>query len=316
MPTTLITGGGGFIGVRLTTLLRQAGERVVLFDRRFDPAVLATLDSDVQTIEGDVSSFERVHQVVADVRPEGIVHLAAILSGQCEVDPVLAFAINVAGTFNVLEATRRAGARKLVATSSAAVYEVTEPAPPRDEDVPLAPLGVYGMTKTTGEAWCHFYHRRFGLDARVARPGAVVGPGRVAGGAASSWTTALIEEPLRGRPYVCPVAEDDSSPLVYHSDLVDGLARLYLADALPSRIYNLGTCRATAGELAGLVRERVPNADISYRPDPIAHFVVGRWRYVVQDYRRANRDLGWNPHFVTAADLVTACADEVIGAGR
>ncbi len=314
MSTTLITGGGGFIGVRLAARLQTAGRRVVLFDRHFEPSTLARPGLDLETIEGDVARFDDVHRVVAAIHPSTVVHLAAILSGQCEVDPVLAFTINVGGTFNVLEAARREGVRTLVATSSAAVYEATTPVSPLDEDAPLAPIGVYGMTKSVGEEWCRFYHRRYGLDVRIARPGAVVGPGRVAGGAASSWTTALIEEPLRGRPYVCPVAEDDSSPLVYHTDLLDGLARLCLADQVPSRTYNLGTCRATAGELARLVRERVPDARITFQPDPVAHSVVGRWRYVVQSYERARLELGWQPRFTTPADLVAACAGEVMSA--
>ena len=311
MTTTLITGGGGFLGVRLAARLIDAGERVVLVDRQFAPSVLAELPDRYEAIEADVTSFQKVHELVAAARPDGIVHLAAILSGQCEVDPALAFSINVAGTFNVLETARRVGVGKVVVTSSAAVLEATEPVPPLDEDAPLVPLGVYGMTKTIGEEWCKFYHRRFGIDARVGRPGAVVGPGRVATGAASSWTTALIEQPLLGRPYVCPVAEDDSSTLVYHTDLVDGLFRLYRAGSVPSRVYNLGACSASAGELARLVRERAPAASIEFRPDPIAGYVVGRWRYVVQDNRRARRDFGYEPQFTSAAALVDACAAEI-----
>ncbi len=311
MSTTLITGGGGFIGVRLARLLRDAGERVVLFDRRFEPAALAGLEADVETVEGDVTNFAQVHRAVAASRPSGIVHLAAILSGQCEGDPLLAFQINVAGTFHVLEAARREGVRKVVATSSSAIFEADQPAGLLDEDAPLEPLGVYAMTKMIGEEWCAFYKRRFGIDTRVARPGAVVGPGRIATGAASSWTTALIEEPLRGRPYVCPVGEDDSSPLVYHRDLVDGLARLYQAEQVPTRIYNLGACSATAGELARLVRARVPNAEISFQPDPVARFVVGRWRHVVQNNGRAARDLGYRPRYTTPELLVAACAEEI-----
>ncbi|HEY8884555.1 MAG TPA: hypothetical protein VIO35_04525, partial [Chloroflexota bacterium] len=103
----------------------------------------------------------------------------------------------------------------------------------------------------------------------------------------------------------------DSSTLVYHSDLVDGLFRLYLAEQVPTRVYNLGACSASAGELARLVRSYVPNAQISFQPDPIAGFVVGRWRHVVQDNRRAIRDLGYQPRFVTPAALVAACAEEM-----
>ncbi|HLH74442.1 MAG TPA: NAD(P)-dependent oxidoreductase, partial [Chloroflexota bacterium] len=123
MSTTLITGGGGFIGVRLARVLSGAGERVVLFDRRFDSAALAGLAAGVEAIEGDVTSFEQVHRAIAGSRAGGIVHLAAILSSQCEDDPLLAFQINVSGTFHVLEAARQAGVGKVVVTSSSAIFE-------------------------------------------------------------------------------------------------------------------------------------------------------------------------------------------------
>src|SRR5204862_3449176 len=146
------------------------------------------------------------------------------------------------------------------ATSSIAAIERAdagpEGTPPVDEAAETSPLGVYGMSKISMEGWCAFYRRRFGLDARVGRPGAVVGPGRDAGGASSNFTTAIISEPLAGRPYVCPVAEDDAAPLVYHTDLVRGVYLLYRAEQVSSPVYNLGACSATAAEdgLASLGR--------------------------------------------------------------
>jgi nucleoside-diphosphate-sugar epimerase len=107
------------------------------------------------------------------------------------------------------------------------------------------------------------------------------------------------------------VAEDDASTLVYHTDLVDGLLRLYLAEHVPSRVYNLGACSATVGELVHWVRQRVPDANITFKPDPTARFVVGRWRYAVQDNRRAMRDLGYAPKYTSAEALVAACATEI-----
>jgi len=309
--TTLITGGSGFIGVRLAARLQAVGERVVLVDRRFDPDGLAKLQPGYEAIESDVTSFEKVFGLISSIRPAGVVHLAAILSGQCETDPAAAFAINVAGTFHVLESARRNGVGKVVATSSAAVLEAPEPVPPLDEEAPLVPRGVYAMTKTVGEEWGKFYHRRYGLDTRVARPGAVIGPGRAATGAASNWTTGIIEEPLRGRPFVCPVGEDDSAPLVYHSDLVDGLFRLYRAESVPSRVYNLGAFSATAGELARAVRRWRPSAEIAFEPNPVASYVVGLWRHSVQDNRRAARDLGYQPRVADPDAAVEACAAEL-----
>lgn len=315
MPTTLITGGSGFIGVRLAARLQAIDERVVLVDRRFDPAGLAKLKPGYEAIESDVTSFEKVLALIESIRPAGIVHLAAILSGQCEQDPAAAFAINVAGTFHVLESARRTGVNRVVATSSAAVLEALQPVPPLDEEARLVPFGTYAMTKVQVEEWCKFYHRRYGLDTRVARPGAVIGTGRAAAGAASNWTTGIVEEPLRGRPFVCPVAEDDSAPLVYHTDLVDGLFRLYRAPRVPSRVYNLGAFSATAGAMADAVRSRVPDAAITFQPDPVAAYVVGLWRYSVQDNRRAARDLGYQPSITSPEAAVEACAEE-LGIGK
>jgi nucleoside-diphosphate-sugar epimerase len=314
--TVLITGGGGFLGIRLARRLLDEGQAVSLFDQRFDSALLAEAGPVQDVLEGDVTNPSTMLDVIARLRPEGVIHLAAILSGQCEQDPIAAFAINVGGTFNVLEASRRAGVRRVVATSSAAAYDAPEPTGREalDEDWPLSPMGFYAMTKAQVEAWATFYHRRFGLDARVARPGAVVGPGRMASGAASNFTNAIIEEPLRGRPYVCPVAENDAAPLVHRADIVDGLARLYLAPDVGSRVYNMSPCRTSAGDLARLVRERKPDAKISFEPEPTAQFVVGRWRYAVMDSSRATRDLGWTPRYPTPAAIVDACLDEIRGA--
>src|SRR5439155_16895187 len=107
---------------------------------------------------------------------DGVVHLAAVLSGQSETDPALAFDVNLLGTFNVLEAARRNGVTMVVATSSIAAIERPDPSDPVDESSPTEPLGVYGMSKISTESWCRFYRRRSSIDLRVARPGAVAGP--------------------------------------------------------------------------------------------------------------------------------------------
>jgi nucleoside-diphosphate-sugar epimerase len=304
--TTVITGGGGFLGTRLASLLVAAGERLVLLDQAFAEAAVRAAPASAERRLGDVTDRAGLWRTIDEVRPDGIVHLAAVLSGASEADPAVAFDVNVLGTFNALEAARRSGVRKLVVTSSVAAYDAPEPGTLFDETMPLGPMGVYGMTKASLEDWCAFYRRRWRIDVRVARPAAVVGPGREAGGAASNFTTAIIQEPVAGRPYVCPVAEDDAAPLVYQSDLVDGLTKLYLASSVPSPVYNLGACSATAGELARLVRERVPGADITFRPDEVARYVVGRWRHLVLDNRLAARDLGYHPQHDTPAKLVDA----------
>ena len=303
---TLITGGGGFIGRLLARQLIEAGHRVTLLDRQFTSEGLEVAGDIDETVEADVTDGPTIISEVERLKPDGIVHLAAILSNQCEVDPPLAFAVNVGGAFNVLEGARRAGAKRVLATSSVAVLDAVEPTPPMDEDAELEPYLFYAITKAHSEEWCAFYHRRFGIDTRVARPGAVIGPGRSAQGAASQFTSAIVGEPLAGRPYVCPLTPDDSSPVVYITDLVDGLACLYLADSVPNRLYHLGACSVSAGELARLVKQRIRGAEITFNPDPVAQYAVSRWRYVIQDNSRAERDLGWTARYATAGQMVDA----------
>ena len=101
----LVTGGAGFLGVRLARLLADAGERVVLLDRAFPK------DTGFEQREGDVTDRAGLWRTIEELRPDGIVHLAAILSGQSESDPARAFDINVGGTVNVLEGARRNGVR-------------------------------------------------------------------------------------------------------------------------------------------------------------------------------------------------------------
>lgn len=308
--TVLITGGGGFIATRLATLLAEDGDRVVLLDRAFPEAYQKLAPPGAERRTGDITDRAQLWRTIGETRPDGIVHLAAVLSAVSENDPTLAFDVNMLGTFNVLEGARRAGVSRVVATSSIAAIERDEPTDPVDEASPTEPLGVYGMSKISMESWCAFYRRRFGMDVRVGRPGAVVGPGREAGSAASNFTTAIIAEPLAGRAYTCPVAAEDAAPLVYHTDLVRGVYLLYRAAAVTSPVYNLGACSASADELAALVRERVPGARIDFRPDDVARFVVGRWRHVVQDNRLAARDLGYVPEYDSPAKLVDAFVEE------
>jgi nucleoside-diphosphate-sugar epimerase len=307
-PTVLITGGAGFIGHRLTQRLLGSGHRVVVADlavsddARSGGAESATLN---------VTDRAGVWQLLEDIRPELVVHLAAILSGGAEADPAQAFDVNVGGTFNVLEGSRRAGVSRLLIASSVAVYDAPDPGAPCDETVSVAPLGTYGMTKASLEGWSAFYARRHGLDVRVVRPAGLVGPGRDAGGAASNWTTALIQEPLAGRAYVCPVGPDDALPVVYHTDFLDGLFAMCRPERLPHAVYNLGSCRVTAGELARLVQQRIRNARITFEPNPVARFVVGRLRSAELDSRRAARDFDYRPRQDTPTKMVDRFIAEV-----
>ena len=141
----LVTGGAGFIGRRVTRLLRETGRAVRVLD---DLSGGHPAPTGCEFTLGDVTDLEALHRAAEGA--EVIVHLAAASSvTACDTSPIIAARTNVTGTLNVITACERAGAR-LVFASSAAVY--VETANPVSEGARVQPASLYGATKQVGEA--------------------------------------------------------------------------------------------------------------------------------------------------------------------
>ncbi len=179
----VVTGGAGFIGRHLVERLCQDGmgvmsEPVVVLDnmRRGSREALAPLiaDGKVRFIEGDVRDTSAIREAVAGT--ETIFHLAAQANVMgSESDPDYAFATNVTGTYNILEAAQEAGVRRIVFASSREVYG-QPPMLPVPEDAPFAPKNAYGATKAAGEMACRAASMH-GLEVVALRLANVYGPG-------------------------------------------------------------------------------------------------------------------------------------------
>src|SRR4051794_5418464 len=172
----LITGGGGFIGHHLARRLVSAGHDVRLLDN-FATGRRERLDGlDVTVVEGDLRSYERVHTAVRGV--EVVYHLGALPSVPRSVqDPLTTDAVNVAGTLNVLLASRDAGVRRVVFASSSSVYGANAALPKSETDQPL-PLSPYAVSKLAGEQYCRAFTAVYGLETVSLRLFNVFGPGQ------------------------------------------------------------------------------------------------------------------------------------------
>src|SRR4051794_1178567 len=174
--TTLVTGGGGFIGSHLVERLCRDGHRVRVLDnfatgRR--ESLIPLLD-EIELIEGDIQSYERVHTAVRGC--ELVFHLAALPSVPRSVqDPLTSNASNVIGTLNVLLAARDEGVRRVVFASSSSVYGANRELPKREEMAAL-PIAPYGVAKLAAEGYCRAFHEVYGLETVALRYFNVFGP--------------------------------------------------------------------------------------------------------------------------------------------
>ena len=173
---TLVTGGAGFIGSHLVRALLERGDRVRILDNfsTGNRANLGEIEGDVELVEGELRSYERVHNAMRDV--ELVFHQGALPSVPRSVqDPLTTSAVNVEGTLNILLAARDLGARRVVFASSSSIYG-------RQDTLPLVetarpdPISPYGVAKLAAERYCVSFSRVYPLEAVALRYFNVFGP--------------------------------------------------------------------------------------------------------------------------------------------
>jgi UDP-glucose 4-epimerase len=180
MPHVLVTGAAGFIGSHTVDQLLAAGHRVTGLDN-FRTGRRANLEAALRSPhfrlqEGDVADAAAVDALVAELHPDAVIHLAALVSVQESItDPALNFRLNVQATQVVAEACRRHRVSRLVFASSAAVYG-DAPDLPLHEDAPKSPISPYGAAKLASEALLLGHAAAYGLVVRCQRYFNVFGP--------------------------------------------------------------------------------------------------------------------------------------------
>lgn len=297
----VITGGAGFLGVRLARALLQQGTlslagspaqpitRVTLVDRAAPPADLMA-DGRVRAVEGDLNVLLEADPASSPViaRDTAVVfHLAAAVSGECEADFDLGMRSNLDATRALLDACRALGKQPaFVFSSSLAVFGNLpgQPLPEPISDYTLpTPQGSYGIQKFIGEQLVADYARKKFVRGRSVRLMTVsVRPGRP-NGAASSFLSGMIREPLAGVRAQVPVAAETAVALSSPARTIEGIIRAAEASDAewgPLTAINLPSLRTTVGEMAAAL-ERVAGKDatalLDWTPDPAIIELVKTW---------------------------------------
>lgn len=286
----LILGAAGMIGRKLTErLVRDGGlngraiERLILSDV-VAPARPSGFAGEVETAASDLSAPGEAEKAIA-ARPDVIFHLAAIVSGEAELDFEKGYRINLDGTRHLLEAIRKTGSGyrpKLVFTSSVAVFGAPFPETISD-DFHLTPLTSYGTQKAIGELLLADYTRRDFLDGVGLRfPTICVRPGKP-NKAASGFFSGIIREPLLGQEAILPVSENvrhtHASPraaigfLLHAAGLTRGQLGPRINITMPGVSVTVGEQIAALKRIAG---EKVA-ARIRREPDELVARIIGGW---------------------------------------
>ena len=298
--TVFITGGTGFIGAEVVRLLLDRGEqRPVVFHVSGNTRRLDDVADQVELVRGDLANFSHVLEVVKKVRPSAIYHLGAMLSVPSDADPTAAIHVNAMGTFHVLEAARLFDVPQVLFSSSIGTYGLGIEGEVIDDSTLQRPTLFYGVTKVFGEHMGLFYKRRYGLDFRCARYPSIVGPGVKTPGAVQ-YTSWVIEECARGKPFTVWTRPETRCPVLYYKDAARAIVELRQAPLSNIRSVNYLLAGiepiASAGELADIVRSRIPGAQIDFQPNPALQPILNMLSVRFDD-SRAREEWGWAPRY-------------------
>ena len=275
----LITGGAGFIGGHLVKRLIRGGDTIEIVD---DMSVGKFLGIAPKNILDDIGATFREVDVVF--------HLAAFTRPRESVkNPKKTFEVNVEGTRNVLDYCLEHEVKRVVFTSSAAVYGSQSKYPTR-EDADLNPESPYAVSKCRGEELCREYGKK-GLEFNIVRPFNVYGKGQDPSGPYGAAVPKFIDRLERGkRPYITGDGKQFRD-FVYIDDIVELLIRASKS-AVHGEVFNGGSGKSTTiNDLYRLICKLMSR---STRPEHIEEIVEPMTR---ADIAKAEEMLGWVPKY-------------------
>ena len=265
MSRVLVTGGAGFIGCNLVRALLERGDEVRVLDN-FSTGNRANLVGlDVEVVEGELRSYERVHNAVRGV--EVVFHLGALGSVPRSVqDPLTSGAVNVEGTLNVLLAARDEGISRVVYSSSSSVYG-SQAELPVSEGLPLDPISPYGVAKLAAERYCISFSRVYEqFESVVVRYFNVFGPRQSPFSQYAAVIPLFITAIAAGEPIRIEGDGEQRRDFTYVDNVVDGTIRAADVAGANGRIFNVAASSPasvnqvaeTIERILGKQAERVP----------------------------------------------------------
>lgn len=309
MSRFLVTGGTGFLGLAIAKALAARGDAVVAMDLGLPPQPVAGVDFRAL----DMLDRDAVEALLADVRPDAVIHCAAIVGVAISLaDPAKIIRVNVEGSDNLFRAMGRTGVKRMVHISSEETY-----GPFRtdriDEDHPQFPIYAYGISKLAVEHLGRTYALTHGLECVNIRTSWVYGPDFPRDRVPCN----MVKAAARGAALFIPDGADSFIDHTYIDDAVTGILGALDYPNHPHDAYHIASDSAPSlAEIATILNALAPGARIEVGPG-MHHFngTVPVCRKGALDCRRAERAFGYRPRFDIRAGL-SAYLDHVRATGQ
>jgi UDP-glucose 4-epimerase len=293
----LVTGGAGFLGVALANRLARDAHQVRVIDD-LSAGDAARLDERVLFTRGDVADRPKLWTLLQDV--DCVYHLAArVLVSESILYPREYNEVNVGGTVSVMEAMRDAGVRRVVLTSSGAIYGEQAEQPVREDQTPN-PQSPYAVSKLAAEYYVRTIGALWGIETVILRVFNAYGPGQNLPPFHPPVVPRFLHQALQGGSLIVFGGGGQTRDFVYVDDVVAALVAAATAADVDRRIINVGCGRETSiNELAALV-SGVAEREIEVLHSPAES---GGVSHLCADISIARRLLGYEPRVDLAQGL-------------
>ncbi|GLU42959.1 NAD-dependent epimerase/dehydratase family protein [Allomuricauda sp. NBRC 101325] len=295
--TILIIGACGQIGTELTIELRKkyGSENVIASDIREGGESLMQ-SGPFELL--DATDYSAVEDVVMHYEIDEIYLMAAMLSATAEKFPMRAWHLNMNSLFHVLNLAKEKKISKVFWPSSIAVFGPNTPKENTPQNTIMEPSTVYGISKQSGERWCEYYNKKYGVDVRSVRYPGLISWKTMPGGGTTDYAVDIYHEALKNGNYECFLRADTQLPMMYMDDAIRATISLMEVPSENVKVrssYNLSGMSFNPEDIAGSIKKHLPDFSISYAPD-FRQEIADSWPSSIDD-TLARNEWGWQPEY-------------------
>src|SRR5690554_3347344 len=289
----LIIGACGQIGTELTAKLRATY------------GVENVVASDIRKLENDVVKngifevlnaldYNQIEYLIEKYEITDVYLMAALLSATAEKNPAFAWDLNMNSLFHVLNIAKAGKIKKIFWPSSIAVFGPTTPRTKTPQCTVMEPSTVYGISKQTGERWCEYYFKRYGVDVRSIRYPGLISYKTLPGGGTTDYAIDIYHKALKHKKYICFLNSETTLPMMFMDDAIRATVKIMEAPAENVKIrssYNLAAMSFDPEEITASIQKHIPDFKIEYEPD-FRQAIADSWPQSIDD-SEAQKDWDW-----------------------